>query len=220
MTSRDRELYLYALAEPGLPRRMRLLGRSLRTLEIGPVHAVVGSREQPARPDARALAEQHAIVVRLAARSAALLPARFGSVVSEVSLRAVLASHAAAIVQALTMVRGCDQMTIRVFGPPDASRPVEVRNAGGAAYLQSRRALARHVPAEAQTIRRALGSCVTAERVEPGASAIRLTVHHLVPKAAAARYQRRASALQDRLEPWRVTVTGPWPAFAFAPELL
>ena len=33
------------------------------------------------------------------------------------------------------------------------------------------------------------------------------------------RYTRRASVLQTLLTPYAVTVTGPWPVFAFAPEL-
>jgi hypothetical protein len=46
-----------------------------------------------------------------------------------------------------------------------------------------------------------------------------LTVFHLVPLERLDVYRRRASGLQSMLPRHVVTVTGPWPVFAFAPEL-
>ena len=44
------------------------------------------------------------------------------------------------------------------------------------------------------------------------------TVQHLIPRGAAGRYLEEIDAARDGLKPWRVSVTGPWPAYAFAEE--
>ena len=111
-------------------------------------------------------------------------------------------------------------MTVRVFGEPEraASAPTPT---SGAAFLQQRRALAHHETAEVAVIRREFGDSVRAERVERGRHGIRVTVFHLVPRKRLATYQRRALVLQHKLrqDGVTVTITGPWPAFAFTPDL-
>jgi hypothetical protein len=109
---------------------------------------------------------------------------------------------------------------VRVFGPPDETRPVIERGASGTAFLESRRAQVRHEPAEVATTRRVLDGLPAAERVEVGQGhGLRVTVFHLVDRTRDREYLARAATLQSQLEPYRVTVTGPWPAFAFTPEL-
>ncbi len=214
----DRELYVYALAEPGMPQRQRILGHALRTLPIGQVHVVVARRSERPEATTDALREQHAIVMALAARSNALLPARFGSVIGGAALRSKVTAQQSEILRALALVRGRSQMTVRVFGTPDRSQRAG-RTSTGTAFLESRRELARYIPAEVASIREALGEIVKAERVEPGERGVRVTVLHLVARGTIETYRRRAEALQLTLAPHRVRVTGPWPAFAFAPEL-
>jgi hypothetical protein len=43
-------------------------------------------------------------------------------------------------------------------------------------------------------------------------------VQHLVQRGAGARYVDVVNAARDRLQPWRVSVTGPWLPYAFAEE--
>jgi hypothetical protein len=43
-------------------------------------------------------------------------------------------------------------------------------------------------------------------------------VQHLVPRGSSARYIDAIDTARDGLRPWRVSVTGPWPAYAFAEE--
>jgi hypothetical protein len=147
------------------------------------------------------------------------LPARFGSLVDEESLRAAVAEHQTELLEALTLVRGRQQMTVRVFGAP--AEPI--REPGvpttGTQFLETRRARAHYVPPEAETIRSVLGRFAAAERVEPGERGLRVTVFHLVPRDELNAYREQASVLQSRLAPHQVTVTGPWPAFAFGPKL-
>jgi hypothetical protein len=218
MATADRTLYVYALAEPGLPARIRVRGHVLRTLSIGRVAAVVEPRDASPPADVEVLQEQHDLVVRLAGRTRALLPVRFGALVTERHLRRTLAEHAASISSALERVRGRCQMTIRVFGTPDASLPA-VNRTGGAAYLRSRRARARHRPAEVDAIQRALAPLVADERIEAGRETLRVTVFHLVPDREVDAYREQARRLHAVLAPSRLAVTGPWPPFAFSPGL-
>lgn len=224
MNTSDSELHVYAIAGPGMPGKLRVRGRSLRTLPIGQAHVVVEDHRGRIEPSPESLQEQHAIVVNLSERVGSLLPARFGSVLSDAALHAIVLEHQPEIVDALALVDGRRQMTVRVFGPADASVPAVDRASTGTAFLESRRARVRHVPAEVETIRQALGMLAARERVDAGqAGGLRVTVFHLVDRQQIDAYRERAASLPSLLEPTlervRVTVTGPWPAFAFAPEL-
>ena len=97
--------------------------------------------------------------------------------------------------------------------------PLDPQSVSGTAYLARRRERAHQRPPEAEIIRRELGSLVRAERAEAGERGLRLVAYHLVARRQVSRYSRRASVLQTLLTPYAVTVTGPWPVFAFAPEL-
>ena len=76
-----------------------------------------------------------------------------------------------------------------------------------------------HVRPEAGIVRAAMAADVKAERVAAGERQGLLTVFHLVPLERLDLYRERASGLQSMLPRHVVTVTGPWPVFAFAPEL-
>jgi hypothetical protein len=214
----DRAVYVYALSSPGLPRRLSVLGRRLQCLDLGGIDAIV----QRSRTPDRSLEDvqfQHRVVSRLAARTTALLPARFGSVVAEDALRSLVSERHVEIEDTLRLVRNCEQMTVRVFGPAEDERPIDPQPRSGTAYLARRRERAHQRPPEAAIITRELGSLARAERVEVGERGLRLVVYHLVGRRQMSRYSRRASVLQTLLAPYAVTVTGPWPVFAFAPEL-
>jgi hypothetical protein len=216
MASSRGELYVYALAAPGLPGTFRIHGRRLVAVRMGSIDAIVepGRGRPPVAQDV--LQQQHGIVTALLDRTDALLPARFGAWMSETALREAVASREQVMVEALAAVRGRRQMTVRVFGTVDP-RVGKESSPTGTAYLERRRQLAHYVPAEAEVIRRAVGALAVAERVEPGARGLRVTVFHLVGLADTGDYVRRAQALD--LAPHAVRVSGPWPAFAFTPEL-
>jgi hypothetical protein len=218
MPGGDRALYVYAVAEPPLPGRIRVAGRTLRALTIGRVAVIAGPPPPQDGVSTEDVQHQHAVVVALAARCPALLPARFGSLTTGRALQALLLERQAELVEALGFVKDRSQMTVRVFGSPDRARPVASRSSG-TAFLESARARAHHLPPDVQAVRDVVGRWVAAERVEPGERGLRVTVFHLVARQDVDAYQQAASALTARLEPHRVAVTGPWPPFAFAPEL-
>jgi hypothetical protein len=63
-----------------------------------------------------------------------------------------------------------------------------------------------------------LSDLVRAEQLEPhGRPGLVASVYHLIDRGAAEAYRRRVQSAP--LEGVRVTVSGPWPAWSFAPEL-
>ena len=197
---------------------MSVLGRRLNCIAIGGIDAIVERSSTPGR-NLEDIELQHRIVSRLAARATALLPARFGSVVTEGALRALVTERHDEVEGALRLVRNCEQMTLRVFGPAEHEGAADPPSGSGTAYLARRREHAHQRPPELEIIRRELGALARAERAEAGDRGVRLVVYHLVARRQVSRYRRRASVLQPLLAPYAVTVTGPWPVFAFAPEL-
>jgi Gas vesicle synthesis protein GvpL/GvpF len=214
----DRDVYVYALSSPGLPRRLSVLGRRLQCIAIGGIDAILERSGTPART-LDDIQLQHRIVSRLAARASSLLPARFGSIVNEGALRSLVEERQNEILAALRLVRNCEQMTLRVFGPAERGGDTDPPAASGTAYLARRRERAHQPAPELEIVRRELGALARAERAEPGERGVRLVVYHLVARRLISRYRRRATVLQALLTPYGVTVTGPWPVFAFAPEL-
>jgi hypothetical protein len=213
----DRELYVYALSSPGLPRRLTVLGRRLNCISLGDVDAIVAGSIPPGRT-LDDIQLQHRIVSQLSARTSALLPARFGSTVSAAALSTLVSERHGDIHAALRLVRHCQQMTVRVFGRSTSEITPEAASSG-TAYLVTRQKRANYVPPEVEVIRRELSPLVRDERVAQGERGLRAVVYHLVSRRAVAKYQRRAATLTSLLAPHAVTVTGPWPAFAFVPEL-
>lgn len=68
-------------------------------------------------------------------------------------------------------------------------------------------------------IRRLMTPLARDEHAQAGDGRLRLTVFHLVGNDDLQPYRERAAALQSQLQPLEVVVTGPWPAFAFSPDL-
>ena len=211
-------LYVYALTEPGLPRFFTVLGRRLHNLMIDDVAAIIERRERP-EFTTDAVRQQHDIISRLTSRLSVVLPARFGSVTDEPSLRALVSRHRLEILGAFEQTRGCAQMTIRVFGPDPVTHEARPVARTGTEFLERARERSKHVPPETATVREEMSAYVKAERIASGERSGLVTVFHLVPLERVDSYRRRASGLQSMLPRHAVTVTGPWPVFAFAPEL-
>jgi hypothetical protein len=221
-------LYVYGVAA-GLG---RTLGRGmkrerLRAIRHRALSMIVGEMEAPplAAPDL--LRAHDAAVRRLSARSEALLPARFGSVVAdEAEARRALRTQAADLAPALRLVRGCVQMTLRVFGtaaPPPASKPSrpEVADVGpGLRYLLARaqeQEAAQSLP-EIEALRRELAPLVRAERIERhGRTGLVGTAYHLVERGRLSAYRAAVRRASPGVSPLRLHLSGPWAPYAFGP---
>jgi hypothetical protein len=219
-------LYLYALVdeEPMGPLGEGLAGEPLR-LARDAISAVVGDLPERPKPNRETLERQDAVVRRLAGAFGAILPARFGEVFADERALAVrLEPRAAEVAAALALVRGCVQMTLRVFGEPEALLDPEPEPAGGPGtrYLADRRRAgerARSLP-EIDLLREALRPLLRAERIErhEGGGPLLGTAYHLIPRAQTAAYLDVLEAERARIGGRRVAASGPWPPYAFAPE--
>ena len=101
-----------------------------------------------------------------------------------------------------------------MHGAPKASLPAG--SGPGTRYLEERRQ-ASQIPALGP-LRSALSGLVRAERVERhGELGLSTSVYHLIDRGASGRYRKVVEATE--LDGLRVRLTGPWPAWSFAPEL-
>lgn len=202
-------LYLYAVIgeEPAEP-----LGPGLRLIRCGDLRVVAGEAELKVTPEN--LAAQDAVVRGLSVT--AVLPIRFGEKVQdEEELRKLLKPRGSDLLAALEKVRGCEQMTLRVFGEP-APLPEPVEEGGpGTRYLEARRREIErsHSLPEIEPLLDRLRPWVKAERIERKEQGKLLgTVYHLVRREDVPAYKE---AMKDH----RVTLSGPFPPYAFAPGL-
>jgi hypothetical protein len=197
--------------------------------------AAVG--EIPAAPAIapETLRAHDAVVRRLAGIADAVLPARFGMLArDEAALRARLAPAARGLGEALARVAGQEQMILRVFRdvPAEAVAPAvparaddahDATRGPGARYLTARARASREaaeIP-ELAALRPVLERLVTAERVERhDAPPLVASVYHLLPRGRAAAYTAAVEEGAALLPGVRVSVSGPWAPYAFAPDAL
>jgi len=218
-------LYLYALVDddPTGSLGEGIAGEPLRLVHRGGIAAVVGDLDSRPRPEPEALQRQDAVVRHLAEIFGALLPARFGEAFAdEAALAERISPRAKDLSSALTLVRDCVQMTLRVFGDPDgiAEAAADLSGGPGTQYLETRRRereRARSLP-EIDSLREALRPLLRAERIERHEAGRLLgTAYHLVPRAQTGAYLAVLEKSEE-VRGHRIAASGPWPAYAFAPE--
>lgn len=220
-------------AEPAGPLGTGLLGERLRPVRCGGIWAVAGEMTAAPSVDAASLQAHDAVVRCLAEEAPALLPARFGTrLADEPALAEAVASRAAVLAEALEKVRGCVQMTLRVFGTGEAGAtpsPTLPRFAGegsagpGTRYLEARRREHERLVSlpEIEPLRPALRPHLRAERVERRPAGLLVgTAFHLVPRPALADYRAALEATGGELPGgFRLAWSGPWPPYAFSSEV-
>jgi hypothetical protein len=213
-------LYLYALlgAPPPRGRWQGLCGEPLRFLRVAGVVLATGPMSRAPAPSPRALRRHDAVVRRLARVVPAVLPARFGALVSDDALADLIAPQAPALRRALALVAGREQMTLRFFGKAVQAAPL-LPGGPGTRYLTSRSSAALLARPELARLRRTLAGLVRAERIEPSRTPPLLgSVYHLVDRGQRRAYQRALRSVTCQLADLRVVHSGPWTPYAFAPE--
>jgi hypothetical protein len=206
-----------------------LANEPLRTVGSGPVRAIVGDLAEPPRAEPATLTAHDATVRRLADRIPALLPARFGQwLPDERAVTDWLEAHHRELAEALARIAGCVQMTLRVYSASDigenqAPDPTSI-GGPGTQYLTKRRQQferERSLP-EIAPLRDALRPLLRAERIERPAAPgrLRATAYDLIAREATDDYSRIVAETAPRLAGFRVTASGPWPPYAFAPRPL
>ena len=205
-------------------------GERLRIITVDRISAVAGEVRRAPAPGVRNLRRYAAIVESIASRVPAILPARFGTTVTDLDeLMFLLRSRRATLRERLRAVRGRAQMTLRLLESESGDAPLRSRSTviprdvlrlgygatQGTQYLQWRReigAKARAVP-EFEVIRDVVRRYIKDERVEKRGGVV--TINHLVPRGSALRY-RDAVEGAARENEVRLIVTGPFPPYAFA----
>lgn len=185
-------------------------GEPLRRLRCGAMTLLAGDAPPPI--SAEAIRAHEAAVRRIAEKCEACLPARFGAAAdSDEGLVGAMRERESALLDALRLVRGREQMTLRIRGVAAPSAAA----ASGAGYLEQRRRALR-IPG-IDPLRAALEGTVRAERVEPhDEPGLLASVYHLIDRGTAPRYQQ---IVRDTpLGSLSASVSGPWPAWSFAPE--
>ncbi|HEX9698322.1 MAG TPA: GvpL/GvpF family gas vesicle protein [Acidobacteriota bacterium] len=239
-------VYAIARAAPSGPLGVGVAGEPLRWIPCGSLGVVGGEAESWPQLDRRALERHDQTVRRLDALVDALLPARFGEAFAgEPELIEAVAGRQAELAAALERVAGCVQMTLRLFGEPAAGGEPAAEGESNAAaerassrmedpavaddaagpgtrYLAARRAArerSQSIP-ELADLRRALRPLVRDERLRRhDVAPLLASAHDLVGRDDIARYRevcethRPALAAKGR----RLTLSGPWPPYAFAP---
>lgn len=235
--------WLYALldAAPAGALGTGLAGEALRVVPIGgppaSVFAALGVLDATPAVSEETLRLHDATVRALSELAPAVLPARFGQgAATDEALLARVATCAPELARALEEVRGCEQMTLRAFGDPVEPPPAAAEDLAddpslgpGARYLAARRraqerAASIEVP-ELAPLLAVLAPLVRGTRVErPRADAQRAgpallaSVYHLVLRGEGAAYRALVAEHAPALAPRRVTLSGPWPTYAFAPS--
>lgn len=215
-------IYLYAIADSPLGVRTRgMFGRRLRSIDVGGVHAIVERAERAPRATIARLRAQDRVLRELSGGHAALLPARFGAFsTTRRELESALAARRAHLKRALRHVRGCVQMTLRLFPAARAVREAPSRKSG-AAYLRqiASAARARAAHPDLRRVQRASRGFVKGERVEwHDGPALVASIYHLVPRARQQEYLGAMAAVA-RSKGLKLLVSGPWLPFAFAEDV-
>ena len=212
-----RTVYVFALTGHAIP-SFALKRRRVEFLDLRGFHAAVERTSQAPPVSEPSLRTQHDIVTRLFNRIDAVVPARFGALIDEHELRDILEARRPAIQDALALVRGRVQMTVRFPETPESiprtSRSVP-SGLTGTAYLEARRIASRTMPALAGVVATAVANLTIAERAEPQTERAGAVLYHLIARGNVARYKDVVSSLNSAA----VSVSGPWPPFAFAPDL-
>jgi hypothetical protein len=224
--------YVFALVD-AVPsaRAGRGLGGPLSIRKIAGAFAVVERRADVPPTEFGALKKHQEIVGRLAARVPAILPVRFGTLLEQEDLEEVVREKEDEIAEAFDVVRDRVQFTWRIRGKavrgargssPGADAAIDARANGplsGAEYLRrAARASGPAPPAAYRALGVALGPLTSRQRYQAATAVTSEALYHLVEKTLVTRYLAAATALKSSDPP--LVMSGPWPPFAFAPEVL
>jgi hypothetical protein len=200
-------------------------GETLRSVRCGDAAALIGTIDAVPHPDRVHLEQHDALMRAIASEAPAALPARFGLVVRDLDrLHALVDASGISFREALRLVSGREQMTLRVRLADTEGRRAAPRSSSGAGagrrYLAARMAQARMPQDPALTsLRKRLSSLVREERVRPPDHGNSVTVYHLIERGQSAAYFQVVRAFSERHPHVRVTASGPFPPYAFAPTI-
>lgn len=220
--------YVFALTDEVPRGRLgRGLSSTLRARNVAGAYAIVERRADVPPAAFGSLRAHQAVLVRLSEAVPAILPVRFGTLLEENALEEALADRDADLSEAFALVRHRVQFTWRYRPPARRSQalrtplgppPVGAAVTGTAYLRRAAHGLKAAPPESFRLLRDRLHPFVIREKFQPAARGMPDTVYQLIDKPAVPRYRVMAEALAVTSP--MLTVSGPWPPFAFAPEML
>ena len=218
--------YVFALVDAVPSRRAgKGLTGPLSIRKLAGAFAVVERRADVPPVEFGSLKKHQDVVTRLAGQVPAILPVRFGTLLEDEHLDEATSERDDEIAEAFDLVRDRVQFTWRSrgdrgsgIGDRGTARATGSAKSGTAYLRQAARAANPSPPAVFRPLRAKLAPLTTKQRYQPGTAAIPEAVYHLVDKGQVDRYVAAAAALEKSSA--RLAVTGPFPPFAFAPEIL
>ena len=218
-------LYVFALADQVPDRPLgKGIGFPLSVRRLPGCAAVVERRADVPPIELGALKSHDRVVSAVWKLVPAVLPVRFGTLLDPEELRDALEGREEELDEAFAGVRDRGQFTWRARTPARArsigSPLAEGRTPeSGTDYL--RRVARRVLPAPPKrydALRAALKPFIVRERFDPARGAAPERLYHLVEKTRMDEYAAIARGLPAG--PSALSLTGPWPPYAFAPEIL
>src|SRR5215831_10795380 len=210
--------YVFALVdEPPARRPGRGLREALAARRVPGGYAIVERRADVPPAEFDTLRAHDAVVARVAATVPAILPVRFGTLLELEEIEESLAERDEEIGEAFDRVRGRVQFTWRARGAGSEARGAKPAVMSGAEYLRAAARVAAP-PASFRTVREKLRALVVVDRFQPATPTLPNSLYHLVDRGNAEHYHRIAKTLTSATS--RLVVSGPFPPFAFTPELL
>lgn len=214
--------YVFALADrPPRAASVRGFTSAVTFRRAAGFYAAVERRSDVPPSDLGSLEHHQGVVERLAGRVPAILPVRFGTLLTTEAIEESLEPRHEDISDALDLVRGRRQMTWRLASPlpaPQRRGEARVSFSSGAEYLrQAARPAGLPLPPGLRQVRTRLGPLAAAEREGLRTQTLPAALYHLVDRTAVKRYIIEAESVRARFA--RLTLSGPWAPYAFTPEL-
>jgi hypothetical protein len=201
-------------------------GELLKTVRCGHIAVVIGTVDAPPRPDRAHLERHDALMREIVSDLPAALPARFGLVERDLErVHALVEANGLSLREALRLVAGREQMTLRVTLADTRRRPRATPRSGsspgpGRRYLTAR-LMRSQIPQDPtfRALRRRLAALVQKERFQLKDGGHTATLYHLIERGQSAGYLSKVRAFSERHPGVTLTASGPFPPYAFAPGL-
>lgn len=217
--------YVFALVDR-VPRTSAGKGLSAPVAfrRAGPGFAAVERRADVPPLELGSLQAHQRVVERIARDARAILPVRFGTLLTTADIDESLADREDELEEAFALVRERRQMTWRLRTPRKAvrgQRPAgrsTARTLSGAEYLENALRVTK-APASG-TFRRiadGVGSLSVAERYQQRTHTLPDALYHLVDRAKLDAYETASKRMQTASP--AAVLSGPWAPYAFVPEL-
>lgn len=237
-------IYVYALAELPPPDVSGILGIGDRPIDFLTSNQAVAiyseSQAERISPTAENLWRHESVVESLLKRCPALLPLRFGEVLSVVSLREILSRHGGTVAASLERVRDSVELGVRILSPLKSDMKVaqeSSKTAEAGAFSSGREYMCARLASE-QKMRdsyyyfECLGKIIhsalaplaqdSTRRLHDSANSNRgvlVTSAYLVRRGQIDEFVARVRELSTENPDVKLICTGPWPTYNFVPVL-